>query len=153
MIKIILAIVVVLLLGYLGYGFEKYYKTRLKILNDYNKFLIFTEQETAFLKSSVTELIERFEYSSTKLKEILTKISNGEVIDCIYLNKDITNAIKRFLDELSKADYYFKDKVILGAKNNVLELIKQAEKDQTQKGEMGRKLIILLGIGLIIMII
>ena len=153
MIKIVLAIVIVVLLGYIGYGIEKYYKTRLKILLDYKNFIAFVRRETDFFKSNVEELIEKYDYSTEYLKALLTRVINNENYDRKFLSKEECTKIQSFVTELSKADYYFKNVVIKNAEELVNQMINLAEKEKIQKGELGRKLIILLGIGLIILII
>ncbi len=153
MIKIVLAIVIVVLLGYIGYGIEKYYKTRLKILFDYKNFIDFVRRETDFFKSNVEELIEKYDYSTEYLKALLTRVINNENYDRKFLSKEESIKIQSFVTELSKADYYFKNVVIKNAEELVNQMINLAEKEKIQKGELGRKLIILLGIGLIILII
>ncbi|MBR2481085.1 MAG: hypothetical protein IKB56_07270 [Clostridia bacterium] len=153
MIKIVLAIVIVVLLGYIGYGIEKYYKTRLKILLDYKNFIAFVRRETDFFKSNVEELIEKYDYSTEYLKALLTRVINNENYDRKFLSKEESIKIQSFVTELSKADYYFKNVVIKNAEELVNQMINLAEKEKIQKGELGRKLIILLGIGLIILII
>ena len=153
MIKIVLAIVIVVLLGYIGYGIEKYYKTRLKILFDYKNFIDFVRRETDFFKSNVEELIEKYDYSTEYLKALLTRVINNENYDRKFLSKEESIKIQSFITELSKADYYFKNVVIKNAEELVNQMINLAEKEKIQKGELGRKLIILLGIGLIILII
>ena len=153
MIKIVLAIVIVVLLGYIGYGIEKYYKTRLKILFDYKNFIDFVRRETDFFKSNVEELIEKYDYSTEYLKALLTRVINNENYDRKFLSKEESIKIQSFVTELSKADYYFKNVVINNAEELVNQMINLAEKEKIQKGELGRKLIILLGIGLIILII
>ena len=153
MIKIVLAIVIVVLLGYIGYGIEKYYKTRLKILLDYKNFIAFVRRETDFFKSNVEELIEKYDYSTEYLKALLTRVINNENYDRKFLSKEESIKIQSFITELSKADYYFKNVVINNAEELVNQMINLAEKEKIQKGELGRKLIILLGIGLIILII
>ena len=153
MIKIVLAIVIVVLLGYIGYGIEKYYKTRLKILLDYKNFIAFVRRETDFFKSNVEELIEKYDYSTEYLKALLTRVINNENYDRKFLSKEESIKIQSFITELSKADYYFKNVVIKNAEELVNQMINLAEKEKIQKGELGRKLIILLGIGLIILII
>lgn len=153
MIKIVLAIVIVVLLGYIGYGIEKYYKTRLKILLDYKNFIAFVRRETDFFKSNVEELIEKYDYSTEYLKALLTRVINNENYDRKFLSKEESIKIQNFVTELSKADYYFKNVVIKNAEELVNQMINLAEKEKIQKGELGRKLIILLGIGLIILII
>lgn len=153
MIKIVLSIIVVVLLGYLGYGIEKYYKIRLKILNDYKNFINYVSRETDFYKSNLIELIDKYEYNSRHLKDLLVSIRDDTKIDNIFLNKSIISNINSFIRKLSIADYYFKNTIIKEANDIAEQMILIGNNDKTQKGELGRKIIILLGIGLIILII
>lgn len=153
MIKIVLAIVIVVLLGYLGYGIERYYKTRLKILRDYKNFIAYVGRETEFFKSNIEELAQKFEYQTKQLNEIISSTVKGEKLDSIFLTKELISRIVNFITELSNSDYHSKNAVIKNAEELATQSINDAEKDKTQKGELGRKLIILLGIGLIVLII
>ena len=153
MLKITLAIIVVLLLGYLGYGLEKYYKIRLKILNDYNAFLTYVSKETDFYKTDILNLIKNYDYQSNQLKELLLNVLNKSKNENIFLTKEIIDKINNFINELSIADYYFKNTIIKNAREQASQMILNAEKDKSQKGELGRKMLILLGIGLIVLII
>ena len=153
MIKIILAIVVIVLLAYIGYGIERYYKTRLKILVDFKNFISFCKREIEFYKSSIDTLINKYDYQTESLKKLLDCYVNNKEMESIYLNKDIISRFKTFIYELSSADFYFKDSVIKSAEEVIASLLNQAEKDKKQKGELGRKLIVLLGIALIVLII
>lgn len=154
MIKIVLAIIIVVLVGYLGYGIEKFYKTRLKILLDYKNFIQYAERETVFLKTSVDELIDKFESGTEELKKILTcALGNGQEKDNKILNKECKREIVGFINELSKSDFLSIKNVIATASSKCNEMVSVAEKDKVQKGELSRKLVILLGIGLIIIIL
>ena len=153
MIKIAVAIIVVALLGYLGYGIERYYKKRIRILDDYQNFIRFVKRETEFLKSDLIELVKRYDYTTNELKETLNDIIDKTDVKQTFLGARIVKEIDAFLGELSKADYYFKNQVIKNAEEIAENLLKQAKQDKTQKGELSRKLLILLGIGLIIIIL
>ena len=152
MIKIAIAIVVVALLGYLGYGIERYYKRRLQVLEDYKSFISFVKRETEFLKSNLMELVKNYDYKTNELKEILYSIVD-KTDSKTNVGAQVIREISTFIGELSKADYYFKNEVVKNAEIIADGLLKQAEKEKSQKGELGRKLLILLGIGLIIIIL
>ncbi len=153
MIKIAIAIVVIVLLGYLGYGVERFYKKRIRIVDDYKNFICFVKRETEFLKSDLVELVKKYEYRTNEFKEILHCLLKNEQFNQMSIGKEILKEISSFLEELSKADYYFKNVVIKNAESIAENLLKRAEQDKIQKGELGRKLLILLGIGLIIIIL
>ena len=153
MIKLAIAIIVVALLGYLGYGIERYYKKRIRILDDYQNFIRFVKRETEFLKSDLIELVKRYDYNTNELRETLNAILDKTDVKQTFLGTRVVKEINDFLGELAKADYYFKNQVIKNAEEIAENLLMQAKQDKSQKGELGRKLLILLGIGLIIIIL
>ncbi len=154
MIKIVLGIIIVILVGYIGYCIEKYYKARLGIIREYESFIFFAERETEFLKTNVEELISKFEFTYNELKKVISSTINGESIkDCLHLNDKLKSEIATFISEITKCDYRSIKSVISNAKAICNDMIIVAEKDKIQKGELARKLAILAGIGLIIIII
>ena len=154
MIKIALAIIIVVLVGYLGYGIEKFYKTRLKILLDFKNFIKYAERETAFLKTNVDELVGKFENSTDELKKILLcALEKEEIKVSKVLNEQCKKEIISFINELSKSDFISIKSVIANALSKCDDMLVIAEKDKIQKGELSRKLVILFGIGLIIIVL
>lgn len=154
MVKIVLGIIIVLLVGYLGFCIEKYYKTRLNIIKEYKKFIEFAERETEFLKTNVEDLIKKFNFTYAELKKIVSSPITGENLkDCLHLSENLRNEIITFITEVTKCDYQSIKGIVKKAHLSCDEMVKAAEKDKIQKGELARKLVILAGIGLIIVII
>ncbi len=154
MVKIILGIIIVILVGYIGYGIEKFYKTRLNIIEEYKRFVAYSERETTFLKTNIHELIKNFEFTYQELIRIInSSLNNEQIKDCIYITDNFKQAVNTFINEISKCDFYSIKSVFNKANQECDEIIIKAQKDKVQKGELARKLVILAGIGLIIVII
>lgn len=154
MIKIVVCIILTLLLAYLGYGIEKYYINRLKTTLEYKKFIIFAERETSFLKTNVLDLVNKFPFEIKDLKELLLSSVEGENAGEVKnISKELKGEIVTFINELCKSDYSKIKMVLKNAYDKCEGLIAIAEKEKSQKGELSRKLIILLGIGIIIILL
>lgn len=154
MIKLSICIVLILLIAYLGYGIERYYSFKLKLAKEYNSFVSYVSRETTFLKSTVVDMIENYNFSSKELKNLLLNEVNGTLNEIDNrISATLKDEIKLFLKELTTCDFGRLKFVV----NNALEkseiLVKDAENDRRQKGELARKVIILIGIGLIIILI
>ncbi len=154
MIKLSICIVLILLITYLGYGIERYYSFKLRLAKEYNNFISYVLGETTFLKSTVIELIENYNFSSNELKNLLLNEVNGTFYE---VDKRICNTlkdeIKLFVKELCTSDFGRVKYVVNKALEKSEILIKDAERDKRQKGELARKVIILIGIGLIVVLI
>ncbi len=154
MIKIILGIIITVLCGYIGLGIEKYYKNCLKIIDDYRNFIRFAERQTEFLKTGINDLISSYDYNTDELKKILDNIVlNENNIGVKYLHATTVNEICSFITELGKSDFVTKNTVIKNALDRAEKLLLEAEKDKKQKGELSRKLIIIGGIALVLLIL
>jgi hypothetical protein len=154
MIKLSICVVLILLIAYLGYGIERYYSFKLKLAKEYNSFVSYVSRETTFLKSTVVDMIENYNFSSKELKNLLLNEVNGTFNEIDKrISATLKDEIKLFLKELCTCDFGRLKFVV----NNALEkseiLVKDAENDRRQKGELARKVIILIGIGLIIILI
>ena len=154
MIKLSICIILILLIAYLGYGIERYYSFKLKLAKEYNNFVSYVSRETTFLKSTVIEMIDNYNFSSKELKNLLLNEVNGTFDEVDKrISKTLKDEVKLFMKELCTSDFKGVKYVI----NNALEksgmLVKEAENEKRQKGELARKVIILIGIGLIIVLI
>lgn len=154
MVKIILGIIIVILVGYIGYGIEKFYKTRLGIIEEYKRFITYAERETSFLKTNIDELITNFDFNYQELNRIINySLTHENLKECIHLTENLKRSIVTFIDEISKCDFLSIKNVFNNAKAECDEMIVKAQKEKVQKGELARKLVILAGFGLIIVII
>ena len=156
MLKIILAAVLLVLCAYIGFAVERFYKSRLKILEEYSAFIRYVERETEFLKTDLVELLTSFE-CTTELRSAFTSaaalIGAGKPVEleCKFLSDGAVAEIRAFLAAMSEADYYGKNAVIKHAGKVADELTAKAGKEKIQKGELIRKLMILLGVGLVVL--
>ncbi len=156
MLNIVLAAVLLILCVYIGFAVERFYKTRLKMLEDYSGFVRYVKRETEFLKTDMAALLTSFECCA-ELKEAfvaaaeLVKVGKPVEIGGKFLPDKVYAEIRAFLAALSEADYYGKNAVIKHAEDVACELTAKAGKEKIQKGELIRKLMILLGVGLVVL--
>ena len=150
MIKIVLGIVIICCSAYLGYGIERYYKIRLSIVEEYVQFLRYTESETTFLKTNIMDLIGKYS-SKVNQFDALIKSNSNEKTCSIYLSKELNDEVTTFFNRLTTTDYNSISKLMKHSIEVAEHHYKVAEKEKVQKGELGRKLCILAGVGLLIL--
>ncbi len=157
--KFILGSVIVLAFAYVGYQIEKYYKTRLAVAEDYLTFVEYAERETEFMKTGICDLMRKFEARTDSLKSALQECAEvientGNVLfECKTLSKQAVTDVQEFLDALARSDYETRRNVIKNAYAKAVVIKDTAVKEKTQKGELVRKLFILIGVGLLIIVI
>lgn len=157
--KFILGAVIVLAFTYVGYQIEKYYKTRLAVAEDYSSFVAYAERETEFMKTGICELMRKFGSQTDALKSALKECADtiektGEVLfECKALSKQAVCDVNEFLDALARSDYETRRNVIKNAYAKATAIKDTAVKEKTQKGELVRKLFILIGVGILIIVI
>lgn len=159
LIKLILGAVIVIAFAYIGYEIEKYYKTRLRVAEDYCAFVSYADRETEFMKTELCKLMRNYDANTTYLNESLKACANtiesvgNAVFECKALSKKAVKLICDFFNELSRCDYDTCRNVIKKAYSNAIGIKEDAVKEKTQKGELVRKLFILTGIGILILAI
>lgn len=158
MLKIVLAAVLLVLCAYIGFAVERFYKTRLRMLEEYSEFVRYAKRETEFLKTDLVALLTSFECCA-ELKEAFTAaaalVKEGKPVEISgkYLTDKAFAEMRAFLAAMSEADYYGKNAVLKHAEEVAAELTAKAGKDKIQRGELIRKLMILLGVGLVVLTI
>ncbi len=158
MLKVVLAAVLLVLCAYIGFAVERFYKTRLKMLEEYSEFVRYVKRETEFLKTDLVALLTSFECCN-ELRETFGSaaalIKEGKPVEITgkYLKDKAYAEMRAFLAAMSEADYYGKNAVLGHAEEVAAELTAEAGKEKIQKGELIRKLMILLGVGLVVLTI
>ena len=154
MIKLILCIVIISLIAYVGYGIERFYRIRYLVAKEYNEFLTFVQRETCFLKTTILEMIEKYNFTSIELKQLLVSTVDNSFLEIDKkLDEKLVFEVKSFLKEFCTCDYSNVKSILLNANDKSKILLNSAENEKIQKGELGRKLTILVGIGLLIVLI
>ena len=154
MIKLILCIVLISLIAYVGYGIERFYRIRYLVAKEYNEFLAFVQRETCFLKTTILEMIEKYNFTSKELKQLLVSTIDNSFLEIDKkLDEKLVFEVKSFLKEFCTCDYSNVKSILLNANEKSKILLNSAENEKIQKGELGRKLTILVGIGLLIVLI
>ena len=154
MIKLILCIVLISLIAYVGYGIERFYRIRYLVAKEYNEILTFVKRETCFLKTTILEMIEKYNFSSKYLKQLLVSTIDNSFLEIDKkLDEKLVFEVKSFLKEFCTCDYSNVKSILLNANEKSKILLNSAENEKIQKGELGRKLTILVGIGLLIVLI
>ena len=158
MIKLVLMAVFMLLCMFSGLAAEAFFKSRAAVLNDFLSFIRYAKRETEFLKTDVESLME--EYSAggefkAILDKALTDIRAGKKAECTSerLKKEARAEISAFFNGLTECDYYSKDALFGYSEAAAEELKQNAEKELKQKGELIKKLMFLLGVGLVVLLI
>jgi hypothetical protein len=160
MVRILAGAVLMIVMFYLGAGIEKYYKRRHEIYKDFYDFLQYASREIGFLKTDIISIIENF---GNEKSGNFIKILNS-VKDCVqkgldikvetsYLNANEKLAVVSFFNSLSKSDFTEQEKLFNRYKLETGDKLKTAEKQKKEKGELYKKLFILGGVGLLIIVI
>ncbi len=158
MLGIILAAVGLLICVYIGLAVDNYYKSRLNTVRDYLAFVRYSERETEFLKTDMPALLSGFECKS-EFKKMITeasgKLSEGGTAECASdrLKKEDLEKVNAFLKGLSETDYVSRAALFRYSISIAENMEKVAEKEKKQKGELIKKLMFLLGVGLVILAI
>ena len=150
-----------LVMFYLGAGIEKYYKKRHEIYKDFYDFLQYASREIGFLKTDILSIIKNF--SAEKIGSPFTKMlaavkenaQKGQElkIETSYLNAAEKLSITSFFASLTKSDFVEQEKLFNRYKQETSDKLKITEKQKKDKGELCKKLFILGGIGLLVIII
>ena len=156
MLGIILAAVGLLICAYIGIAVDGYYKARLNIVKHYLGFIRYSERETEFLKTDMPRLLAEYECDG-EFKKMLAaanaEITAGREPHCETdkLKKGDLNEVNAFLKGLTECDYYSKNALFKYSLQVASEMENIAEKEKKQKGELIKKLMFLLGAGIVVL--
>lgn len=158
MLGIILAAVGLLICVYVGIAVDNCYKSRLNTVRDYLAFVRYSERETEFLKTDMPALVGGFECKSEFKNMLLSAgeaLNEGKTAKCASdrLKKEDVDAVNDFLKALSETDYVSRAALFRYSLSIAENMEKVAEKEKKQKGELIKKLMFLLGVGLVILAI
>lgn len=159
MIRLLIGGALLFALTYVGFGIERFYKERVKLFKEFEAFTEKAAREISFLRTDIVKLTENAAESGTVLGKLMGKIiadiksGVNPVIDSVYLSKDEAAIITGFFAGLSRCDYAAGDALCGKTLGDVRECLKKSEKQKKERGELIKKLLILLGVGILILIV
>lgn len=146
--------------AYIGVGIDKFYKMRVEFLKSLLDFLDYAAREAGFLKTGILNIISLYcEAESSALthylKQTAEQLQSGQkaVISCAYLTNRDKRLYESFFAGLAGADYKSQQAHFARCRAETETLIKDAEKNKKNKGELIRKLMALGGVALMVIVI
>ncbi|NLO64266.1 MAG: hypothetical protein GX095_03370 [Clostridiales bacterium] len=160
MIRLAVGATLMAVAAYIGIGIDKFYKMRVDYLKDFADFLGYASREAGFLKTDILRIISLYCASRSSnltkyLQQTKQQLENGNAptIDCVFLAKKDKKLYESFFEGLKSADYRTQEKLFLHSIAETSELIKEAEKNKKNKGELIRKLMALGGVALMVIVL
>lgn len=151
---------------YIGMSVERHYKQRATLFKEFFEFLQYAAREIGFLKTDIVTLIERYTKNKAgeKRKEsdlagILKKVgedisTDREIkVESALLKEPEKELVSSFFRDIMKSGFKEQEKVFARYSGESAERVKTAEKQKKEKGELTKKLCILAGVGLLIVLI
>lgn len=157
MLKYIILFVVVVLCGYIGYGFSNYYTSRKNFFKSLELLFDKLKTEISFSQSKLIEILNGFSAHSKDAKKFVCNYVNclnfdktlnlENIFDGIkILNEDEKNIILTFTKTLGKFDAPRQADQLAAQKNELSSLYKKAEEDAKKYGSLYIKLGVILGL-------
>lgn len=145
---------------YIGVSIDRHYKKRLDTVRDFSDFLAYASREISFLKTDILTVVSNYIKGRTSpLSDALAKIKDsyekGEklTIENPYISAEDKEIIVRFFEGIKKSDYKEQEKLFQKTIVEAGERVRISEKQKKEKGELIKKLCILAGVGLMILIV
>lgn len=150
-------IAVVVLFGYLGYGFSSYYTSRSKFFKNLELLFEKLNLEINFSQSKLIEIIKNFDTHNKDVKKLSCnfircleydlEITNQAIFEGIkILNDDEKNVVCMFLKTLGKFDAFNQTKQLASQKQELNLLYKSAEEEAKKYAPLYIKLGIIAGL-------
>lgn len=160
MIRLAVGATLMAVVTYIGIGIDRFYKMRVEYLREFADFLGYASREVGFLKTDILSIISLYcvskpSYLTKLLSNTAKQLKNGEnpSLDCVYLSKSDRMLYENFFSNIVTADYRTQEKLFSHNIAEITELIKDAEKNKKNKGELIRKLMALGGVALMVIVI
>ncbi|MGN1208253.1 MAG: stage III sporulation protein AB [Christensenellales bacterium] len=136
--------------SFLGFRIGGKFKEKEKFYYDFKNFLIYLKSEIGFFKKDIVEIVDNFSTKNFHLNELLQNYKQS-LIDKKFnkiniLNDEENDKLKKFFDGIgvsdcdSQTEYVEKNLEIFGKK------YEEAKIENLKKGNMYKKLSILIGI-------
>jgi len=146
--------------AYIGIGIDKFYKMRVDFLKCFLDFLDYAAREAGFLKTGILSIIALYcEAEATcltnPLKQTAEQLQNGQkaAVNGAYLTSRDKRLYESFFAGLVNADYKSQQAHFGRCRAETEELLRDAEKNKKNKGELTRKLMALGGVALMVIVI
>lgn len=146
--------------AYIGAGIDKFYKMRVDFLKSFLDFVDYAAREASFLKTGIICIISLYcdaESSSLthSLKLTAQQMQNGQrpSVAAAYLTNRDKKLYESFFAGLVNADFKSQQAHFARCRAETEDLLKDAEKNKKNKGELIRKLMALGGVALMVIVI
>jgi len=160
LIKLIAGAMLMAVMFYIGIAIERFYKKRADCVVEFADFLSYASREISFLKTDILSVMGSFIKDGTTpfkkmLAEVKTAFEKGTPLsfDNAYLTAGDKDLIKKFFNGIKKSDFQEQERLFKRTAAETNESVKVAIKQKKEKGELIKKLFILAGVGLMIVII
>lgn len=163
MFKFIFATAVFLVFGYVGFTIYNHYKNKQEIIKSFNDFIEFSRSEIEYMRTDIIKLCKKF-CSAFKVNKCFKQIldsfteklnlnNNQEEKKVFFLESKDLEVIKNFLNGSTKLVNGNNLGFFEYHKKKAQELFSKATEEVKTKGELYKKLSILVGIFLFILLI
>ncbi|MDR3185633.1 MAG: stage III sporulation protein AB [Christensenellaceae bacterium] len=160
MIKWIAGAALMVITFHIGFHIERYYKKRADLYNDFLDFLRYTAREISHFKTNILTIIDDYtKCKKSTFSELLGKVRDDMInastinIDTLYLKSDEIKEITKFFYSIEKSDFSSQELLLKRYDAEINEKACLFLKQKKDKGELAKKLCILLGIGIMIVLI
>ena len=149
MIKYIGGALLIVLGWIVGQSIFFIYKDRVSLLERFSRFVSFTESEISFFRTELSTIIDKFKEKDNRYDEMIFTENKKSFVK----NKMITETINGFFDQMTRLDaenqkYFFSE-----TKNNILQWLEKGKRDVEIKGQMAKKLLPILALGIFILLL
>ena len=131
----------------MGQSINGIYKERVKVIERFRNFVAFCESEISFFKTEMCSVIDKFREEGNKYDDLIFDPDKKSFLR----SKGTTKAISDFFSQITLLDaenqkYFFAD-----TKNKIQQILETGQKDVELKGQMAKKLLPILAIGIFIL--
>ena len=131
----------------LGNTFFTIYRDRVEMLDRFQAFLSYSENEISFFKTEMKAIIEKFRKNADKYDDLIFDKEKRSFIK----NKELSSTINTFFERVTLLDSENHKYFYTETKNNVAILKEKAVKDIEIKGKMAKRLLPILAVGIFIL--
>ncbi len=154
MLNLIIALTLVGCTSYLGWGFNNYYKKRVRFYKELNDLINYLITNINFYKDSINKILNTFldNYNvDTPLTKIINNYINNKIeVDDFIFKKEEISIIYNIFYHLGRSD---SENEIINLRNSsiiISSIITQCEQDYNNLGKLSTKLGVLFGLALVI---
>lgn len=145
------------LVTYIGFKFGNRYKEKVDFYNDFSIFLLYLKSQISFLKVDLITIFNQYECKNNHFKNLICNLSDDfnsyRNINVEILKEDENLQIRRFFEGLGKNDCLTEEDYIKRQIEIFNKKLNDAKDLNLKYGNMYKKLSILLGIFVCIVLI